>query len=153
MELRIEWEWSQVLKCPGKYLKIHLKFGEIKKKSSKSFYVEIFSQKCSNILCWDLKKIYRKNIFFEKGGGGGVIQPNWVSGVNEDLINISSSLHLLKFQNFQKSSMLRFCSKRLSVKCVLKNVQKNECYSYQMKWNEMKKYFYLTANTIEYTLS
>ena len=42
IELRIEWEWSQVLKCPGKYLKMHLKFGEIKKKKFKKFLLRFF---------------------------------------------------------------------------------------------------------------
>ena len=87
-------------------------------KNVQIFYVEIFKKFIGKIF---FSKIFWKNIFFEKiffynffeiRGVGGVIQPNWGSGVNEDLINISSSLHSLKFQNFQKSSMLRYCSKR-----------------------------------------
>ena len=75
------------------------------------------------------KYFFGKNIFFEifwkKGAGAGSSNP--IGGRGS--MKISSSLHLLKFQNFQKSSMLRFCWKRLSVKCVLKNVQKNDGYS------------------------
>ena len=114
----------------------------LKKLSEKYFFQKYFGKLFFSKIFWKIiffkniweKYFFRKNyrkIFFlnkyffrkflKKGGGGGVTQLG--VGVNEDLINISSSLHLLKFQNFQKSSMLRFCSKRLSVECVLKNVQ------------------------------
>ena len=54
----------------------------------KNIFQKYFFQKYfSKIFFW--KKYLFRN-FLKKGGGGGVIQPNWGSGLNEDLVNISS---------------------------------------------------------------
>ena len=62
----------------------------------KNIFQKYFFQKYfSKIFFW--KKYLFRN-FLKKGGGGGVIQPNWGSGLNEDLVNISS-LHNVYFKS------------------------------------------------------